>query len=189
MKNAIIFILVLGVIVTGYVAATSKLRLSIEGLEGKTEKIIRSDLTLPINATGEIRPMRRVEVKSEASGEVIEIARYGGDRVKAGDLLIRLQQDDEQRSVNRAQLDLEVAEARLEEAKIALKQAQTADLQSAQAQVDQLAENVRFAKFRLEKLSSDIQDVSSYPKASSVKINITPFILDLNELSYGVISR
>jgi multidrug efflux pump subunit AcrA (membrane-fusion protein) len=152
MKNAVIFILVLATIVTGYVAATSKLRLSIEGLEGKTEKIIRGDLTLPINATGEVRPMRRVEVKSEASGEVIEIASFGGDRIKAGDLLIRLQPDDEQRSVNRAQLDLEVAEARLEEARIALRQTRTADLQSAQAQVDQLEENARFAKFRLEKL-------------------------------------
>ena len=154
MKNVIIFILVLATIVTGYVAATSKLRLSIEGLEGKTEKIIRGDLTLPINATGEIRPMRRVEVKSEASGEVIEIASYGGDRVAAGDLLIRLQPDDEQRSVNRAELDLEVAKARLEEARIGLRQAKTADLQSAQAQVDQLAENARFAKFRLEKVAA-----------------------------------
>ena len=91
MKNAIIAILLLITIVAGYVAATSKLRLSLEGLEGKTETVARGNLTLPINATGEIRAPRRVVIKSEASGEVIEIARQPGDRISAGDLLIRLQ--------------------------------------------------------------------------------------------------
>ena len=153
MKNVIIFILAAATIVCGYMVAVSKFRLPIEGLTGKTEEIIRGDLTLPINATGEIRPTRRVEIKSEASGEVIEIAKKGGDRVAVGDLLIRLQRDDEQRSVNRAKLDLKVAGARLEESRLALRQAETADLQSAQAQVDQLEKNVRYAKFRFEKLA------------------------------------
>ncbi|UCE58507.1 MAG: HlyD family efflux transporter periplasmic adaptor subunit [Phycisphaerales bacterium] len=154
MKNVIIVILIFTTVVVGYVAATSTLRLSTEALEGKTAKTYRGDLTLPINATGEVRPGYRIEIKAEASGEVLEIAKHAGDRVQAGDVLIRLQQDDEQRSVNRAKLDLKVAEARLEEAQLALKQAETADLQSAQARVDQLVVNVDFAKFRLEKLAS-----------------------------------
>ncbi|MBU0718829.1 MAG: hypothetical protein KJ749_11315, partial [Planctomycetes bacterium] len=151
-KNVIIFILAASTIVAGYMVAVAKFRLPIEGLEGKTEKIIRGDLTLPINATGEIRPNRRVEIKSEASGEVVEIAKHAGDQVRVGDLLIRLQPDDEQRIVNRARLDLEVAKARLEDARIILRQAETADLRTAQAQVDQLQESVRFAKFRWDKV-------------------------------------
>jgi len=154
MKNAIIVILVLITVVVGYVAATSTLRLSLEGLEGKKAKITRGDLTLPINATGEIKPGYRVEIKAEASGEVIEIARFAGDLVQTGDLLVRLQQDDEQRNVNRATLELEVAKARLEEARLTLKQAETADLLSAQARVDQLEASVKFAKFRLDKMAN-----------------------------------
>ena len=39
MKNTIIVILGLVALVAGYIAATSKLRLSLEGLEGKTANI------------------------------------------------------------------------------------------------------------------------------------------------------
>ncbi|MEK7731810.1 MAG: HlyD family efflux transporter periplasmic adaptor subunit, partial [Planctomycetota bacterium] len=151
MKNAVIAILLLVVVVVGYYAATT-LRLPMENIEGKTEKVIRSDLTLPINATGEVRPALRIEVKSEASGEVIEIAKRAGDRVRAGDLLIRLQPDDEQRSVDRSTQELQIAEARLNTSRINLEQARGADIVSAQAQVGQLEPLVALAKFRKEKL-------------------------------------
>ena len=113
MKNTIIVVLFVSTIVAGYVAATSSLRMSLEGIEGKKELLFRGDLTLPINATGEVKSSRRIEIKSEASGEVIEIFRHGGDRVAVGDLIIRLQRDDEERNVNRAKLELQKAEARL----------------------------------------------------------------------------
>lgn len=150
MKNTIIGILTIAVIVVGYVAATSRLRLSLEGIEGKTEKLTRGDLTIPINATGEVLPDRRVVIKAEASGEVIEIAKQPGERVSVGDLLIRLQPDDEQRNVNRAKLDLAGAEARREEARINLEQGKTADLALAQANVAQIEANLEYFKFRAE---------------------------------------
>ncbi len=154
MKNVIIAILLSTTAVVGYIAATSTLRLSLEGLTGKTADIGRGDLTLPINATGQVRPGIRVEIKAEASGEVIDIARRAGERVNAGDVLIRLQKDDEQRNVNRAKLNLKVAKARLEDAKVVLMRTQTADLQAAQSRVDQLNELVLLAKFRMDKLAS-----------------------------------
>ena len=82
MKNVIITILAIVAVVAGYVALSSKLRMPLSMLEGKTATIQRGDLTLPINATGEVRPARRVEIKAEASGEVIEIAKQAGDRVE-----------------------------------------------------------------------------------------------------------
>ncbi len=151
MKNAVIAILLLTTLVVGYYAATT-LRLPMEGLEGKTEKILRADLTLPINATGEVKPGLRVEVKSEASGEVIEIAKFAGDRVRKGDFLIRLQKDDELRSVERATQELQIAEARMNAAKIAVELAKGAELATAAAQVAQLEPMVTYAKFRKEKL-------------------------------------
>lgn len=152
MKNAIIVILVVATVVVGYIAAAGKFRLSIEGLEGKTEKVTRGSLTLPINATGEVRPDRRVVIKAEASGEVIEIARQPGDRVKVGDLLIRLQRDDEERNVNRARLEYDRAGAVLEERKINLRQAETADLAGAQASVDQIKATLELAKVRAQRV-------------------------------------
>lgn len=153
MKNAIIVILLIALTLVGYYAATT-IRLSNPNVEGKTEKVRRGDLSLPINATGEIKPALRVEIKSEASGEVIEIARRPGDRVKAGELLIRLQKDDEQRSVNRARQDLQSAQARLETARIRLELARDSELRSAQSQVDQLTPLVELADFRLKKIKA-----------------------------------
>lgn len=161
MKNAAIGILVVVLVVVGYYAATTNLRLRLESMEGKTEKVIRGDLTLPINATGEVRPVRRVEIKAEASGEVIEIAREPGDRVKADDLLIRLQRDDEQRSVDRATQDMVIAKARLDTARIRLDLAKGADLNNAQAQVDQLKPLVELARFRVEKVEAWDKEITN----------------------------
>ncbi len=155
MKNALIAILLLFTVVAGYVAATSKLRLSMEGLEGKTDKIQRGDLTLPISATGVVKPARRVILKSEASGEVIEIAKQPGARVAAGELLIRLQRDDEQRTVNRARLDTDVAKARLEEARIDLQLVQGADLESAKSSLAQIEAGLPLHKLRAERVKTE----------------------------------
>ncbi len=151
MKNAFIVLLLIALTVVGYYAATT-LRLANPNVEGKTEKIRRGDLARAINATGEVKPALRVEIKSEASGEVIEIARRPGDRVKAGELLIRLQKDDELRSVSRASQDLQSAKARLDTAKIHVDLARDSELRAAQSQVDQLVPMVELTAFRLDKI-------------------------------------
>ncbi len=153
MKNVVIAILFVTTIVGGYIAATSKLRLHLEGLEGETKKISRGDLTLPINATGQIRPALRVEIKSKASGEVIEIARRAGDRVVTGELLIRLDPANEQRSVSRAELDLVAAQSRVEDSKITLQQTKS-QVDAAIAGVAQLQSSLDFSLFRKEKIEA-----------------------------------
>ncbi len=152
MKNIVIFLLLLTTLGAGFIAAKSKLRIKLEDLEGQTQVIARGNLTLPINSTGAIRQARRIEIKSEASGEVIEIAKHPGDSVKAGDLLIRLKPDDEQRTVDRAQRELDVATARMGEFRVNLEQAKTADIAAARARVEQLEQSIRLAKYRLEKI-------------------------------------
>lgn len=154
MKNIVILILFATTVVGGYMVASSRFRLNLEGIDGKLETIRRGDLTLPINATGEVKAGFRSEIKSKASGEVIEIFKKAGDRVRAGDLLIRLQPDDEQRSVDRAKLDLTVSEARLREAELSLRQAKIADLPAAEARLVQQEQAVRMSKFQMEKVTA-----------------------------------
>ncbi|MEK6674670.1 MAG: hypothetical protein AABZ47_03335 [Planctomycetota bacterium] len=153
MKNLVITILVLISIVAGYFAIKSQLHISLESLEGKTAKLTRGDLTLPIKAQGDVLPTRRVILKAEASGEVIEIVKRAGDTVRQGDILIRLQPDEEQRSANRAKLDLNIAEARLESTKIALEQLKTTETQKAKDTVDRLDAALVLAKFKKDKLA------------------------------------
>ena len=148
MKNATIIILLLTALAGGYYAL-SQYRIPL-GDPGKTEKIIRSDLTLPINATGEVRPARRIVIKAEASGEVLNIYRQDGEFVEAGELLIRLEKDEEQRSVDRAQQDLDRANARLKTTEVVLERCQTTDRDNASAAVDQIKAMLELAKFRAD---------------------------------------
>ncbi len=154
MKNVVIAILALSTITTGYIVATNSLQMSIEGLDGKTLVVRRGDITIPVNATGSIVPYRRIEIKAEASGEVIHIARNAGERVRAGELLVRLDPINEQRNVDRAKLDVEVAAARLEESQLLLRQAETADLSAANAIIEDLTGAMAYAEFRRDKLAA-----------------------------------
>ncbi len=151
MKNLLIGFLLLSTVVVGYIAAKGSMRMNLAALQGTTATITRGDLTLPINATGEVKPVRRIVIKSEASGEVIEIAAFPGERVRAGDLIIRLQRDDEERNVNRAKGSLTVAAAVWEEAKSLYDQAQTADIAGAQGAVDQARARLGVSKIQADR--------------------------------------
>jgi multidrug efflux pump subunit AcrA (membrane-fusion protein) len=151
MKNAMMVILLLATIVLGYVFIVDNLRVPL-GDKGELTKVIRGDLTLPITATGEVLPARRIVMKAEASGEVIEILRLGGDLVRKGDVLIRLEQTEEQRSVDRSRQDVTITKARWEQAKINLSQAKGPDLKRAGETVAQFEDSVRLLEFRKRKI-------------------------------------
>lgn len=75
--------------------------------------VSKGDIRVPITAAGLIEPARRIEVKSKASGEVIKIFVTEGSFVHEGDVLVQLKRDDEQRSVDRAQFEVDRADALL----------------------------------------------------------------------------
>ena len=65
-------------------------------------------------ATGTVEPIRKVEVKSKASGEVLRLHVDIGDRVEPGALLAELDPRDVRNEFDQAEADLDVARARLE---------------------------------------------------------------------------
>ncbi len=75
------------------------------------------DIVLSAEAAGTIEPVTTVEVKSKASGEIIEIAVETGDRVVRGDLLVRVDQRVARNALTQAEADLEVSEAQLDNAR------------------------------------------------------------------------
>ncbi|MSR37009.1 MAG: efflux RND transporter periplasmic adaptor subunit, partial [Gemmatimonadetes bacterium] len=86
----------------------------------QTTNVVKGALRITVEATGTIEPIRKVEVKSKASGEVQTLAVDVGDQVQTGALLARIDPRDVSNSYDQAQADLEVAKARLE-----ISQAQT----------------------------------------------------------------
>ncbi len=153
MKNTLVVLLLLATVVLGYAYIADNYRLQL-GDKGELTKTFRGDLTLPITATGEVRPARRIVIKAEASGEVIEILRQGGDLVRKGDVLIRLEKTEEQRSVDRAQQDVTITKARWEQAKINLVRAKGPDMKRADETVVQFEQSVKLMEFRKNKIDA-----------------------------------
>jgi HlyD family secretion protein len=73
----------------------------------------RRDIVVSAQASGAVQPDTTVEVKSKASGEILELAVETGQTVKRGDLMVRVDPRIPRNLVAQAQADVEVAQARL----------------------------------------------------------------------------
>ena len=81
-----------------------------------TDVAQRGNLTIAVNSTGVIEPTLTVELKSKASGEIIELPIEEGDMVKKGQLIARLDQKTAKNDFDQSQADLEVAQVALSQA-------------------------------------------------------------------------
>lgn len=74
----------------------------------------RFDIT--VTASGSVKPINRIEIKSKASGRIEELPIEVGDFVKKGALIARLDQKDERAELEQAKANLAIAEAELKQA-------------------------------------------------------------------------
>jgi len=88
---------------------------------GKTTKIVRNDLVIPVQGNGSVEPARSIEVKSKASGRVVKVNYQPADKVRKGDLLVQLDPVDEHRNVSNAQSNVHRAQANLNRAQLQAK--------------------------------------------------------------------
>lgn len=79
-----------------------------------TAEATRGDLLIRAEATGTVEPVRMVEVKSKASGEILTLYTDIGDVVTRGALLAEIDPRDVRNRYNQVQADLTVAQAQLE---------------------------------------------------------------------------
>ncbi len=80
----------------------------------QTAAVTRGNLMITAEATGNVEPIRTVEVTSKASGEVLRLYVDVGDEVEPGALLAEVDPRDVRNAFDQAEADLEVARARLE---------------------------------------------------------------------------
>ena len=77
----------------------------------------RRDIIVSAQAAGAIQPDTTVEVKSKASGEVLQMLAETGQEVKQGDLLVRIDPRIPNNNLAQARADLSVAQATLANAR------------------------------------------------------------------------
>jgi HlyD family secretion protein len=81
-------------------------------------------IVVSARASGVVQPDTVVEVKSKASGEILDMRVETGQTVERGTLLVRVDQRTPRNRLNQAQADLEVARARLANAEAQQKRAE-----------------------------------------------------------------
>lgn len=108
--------------------------------KAKFGEVTRGDIRVPITASGLIEANQRINIKSEASGQVLEIRVVEGDYVNKGDVLVLLKKDDEERRLVQAQANLTRAKAALAKAEVAVEQANQ-NILSAGARIEEIKAN------------------------------------------------
>jgi HlyD family secretion protein len=79
----------------------------------QTEKVIKRDITQTVAATGKINPEFKVPLTSEVTGEIVDLPVEEGDRVRKGQLLIKIKGDAYVAQQERAEANLQSADATL----------------------------------------------------------------------------
>jgi HlyD family secretion protein len=83
-----------------------------EGVEVRAETASHRDLVAAVNASGWIRPNRRVDVQSDVQGRIIQLQVKEGQAVKRGQVLLRIDPTQMEQAQVRARAALSEAQAR-----------------------------------------------------------------------------
>lgn len=116
----------------------------------QTAKVGKQDLVSLVTASGEVRPKTYSNVGGEGFGKIVELAVKEGDRVKAGDVLLRLE-------ATQVTADVEAQRSALSSTEAGMKSAD-ANFRSAEAELTQRKSDFEKARFdweRAEKLYKD----------------------------------
>lgn len=154
MRKWIILLAVVGLVVAGWYVARQQ-QFVPPWAQPKLGAVTRGDIRVPITASGLIHANQVVEVKPEASGVILRIPVVEGTYVRAGDTLVELDPDDEQRALDQRQADLDRAEALLVQAQVAVERA-AVNIRSARARHEELLAQGEVTEFELHKIEGTI---------------------------------
>lgn len=79
--------------------------------EFQTTKVTRGDIVQSVTATGDLQPVVTVDIGAQVSGQIVEVLVDYNSRVKAGDVLAKIDESTPKQRLNQAEADLASAEA------------------------------------------------------------------------------
>jgi HlyD family secretion protein len=150
----------------------------------------RRDIIVSARANGTIQPDTTVEVKSQASGEVLQVKVETGEIVKAGALMVRIDPRIPKNNVDQAQSNLEVAQAKLENAKTQLGRSEALFKSQSitQTEYDQSALDYATAKAGVVSARVNLQNAQITLDQTDVRAPSTGTIIELDVERGQVIS-
>jgi HlyD family secretion protein len=106
----------------------------------QTGRVARADVTSVVTASGEIKPLTYSNVMAEGFGKITEIVVREGDRVRAGDILLRLENVQPEADVAAQRASLSSAEAAVRSAE-ATSASAAADIAQRKADLERIRYN------------------------------------------------
>jgi HlyD family secretion protein len=151
-----------------------------EGAFGYKEfKVERGSMEIQVTANGTVEPIDRIQLKSKASGEIVQMNVEQGDYVQKGRLIARLDQKDEKAAVAQAQADMDIARADLKQAQKAYDRSEELFKKNliSEEEKDQIELNFATAKGRLVRASTTFDRAKERFDESVVMAPISGVIL------------
>ncbi|HEX3125958.1 MAG TPA: efflux RND transporter periplasmic adaptor subunit [Thermoanaerobaculia bacterium] len=143
-------------------------------------KVERQDLEIRAEASGQIEPIRMVEVKSKVSGELTRINVETGDEVRQGTLLATVDPRDVRNALAQMEADQELARARVETSRAQRRRAE--ELAKAGVLSTQDLENARLeetnANAQLVKARTNLQLAQEKMGDVTIRAPITGTIIE-----------
>lgn len=123
----------------------------------QTEKVARRNLTEIVVANGKIQPVVEVTISPEVSGEIIDLPVKEGQRVKKGDLLVKINPDIYIAALNQAQATYASSLAAAASAKANLEKAQSDYTRNKQLFSSNLVDESDFVGFKVARDVAEAQ--------------------------------
>lgn len=140
------------------------------GMMQRTTAIQRGNLQALVSATGKVEPIKKVEVKSKASGQIIAMPVEEGDRVQRNALIARIDETDLRNAYDQALADLNLAKATLAQSTSNVKRQEELFNRGllSQAEIDQV---------KLEEVRAKAQEVKAEIELSTTEIRLKEAIV------------
>lgn len=179
-------------------AASAALVLRWRGPVVRTTRAVYKDLEQHIVASGRVRVPTRVQIAAQASGLVVAVGAAEGQHVKAGDLLVQIDDREQRAAVAQAEAAVKQANARVDQlrrvgaivATQALREAES-NLDHAQRELDRAdklvasaavpavdLENARRAVdiARAQRVAAEAQQIASEPLGADSRVALTALL-------------
>jgi len=148
MRAIVIGILVLAAVAGGY----GWYRVGVARQVANTVLVRRGTITATVETTGKVRSARQVELSLPFGGRVKRAAVSVGDQVEAGQLLLELEAPDAERQVREAELNLEIRQLQLDEARAG---ASSEEIEIAQANLRKAALAKQVAQAAYDEIANE----------------------------------
>ncbi len=129
--------------------------------EVRLEKPVKGDLVRVVSAPGQVEARTKVQVSSQVSARIVELPYKGGEKVKKGDLLVRMDDRDLKAALDAANADMMAEKSRLEGTR-----AQLANLQVELGRKKELYSTKDIAKSELDQVETQVAQMLANVAAS-----------------------